>query len=272
MPPTQELVEFIDEQIERLVGILAGGVGQQIGAPDLHASLGHEEVAGPAGFVQFQIKAESHDTMFMPQQAGALVGGGLAEGGRQIEVDAAHDDGSGEVSGVGWVDMVWVRRSPAPGVGYNHGDRFKPATVRPVSGLENIHFPGMCCGMKLSIGLLLLASVSQLGAAVPATDPLEMQVGELVARPQVTVVHFWAPWCSNCRAEMSPDNGWAKFIAANPTVQVVFLNIWHKGQDPARSLAAAGLGAQPNLLLLTHPNASRLAADRLDVFLGLPVT
>ncbi len=71
---------------------------------------------------------------------------------------------------------------------------------------------------------------------------------------------------------MSPDNGWAKFIAANPTVQVVFLNVWHKGQDPAPRLAAAGLGAQPNLLRLTHPNPSRLAADRLDVFLGLPVT
>ena len=126
--------------------------------------------------------------------------------------------------------------------------------------------------MKLLTCLLLLALVVPLGAAAPVTDPLEMQVSELVAGPQVTVVHFWAPWCSNCRAEMSPDDGWAKFIAANPAVKVVFLNVWHKGQDPAPRLATAGLGAQPNLLLLTHPNPSRLAADRLNTFLGLPVT
>ena len=126
--------------------------------------------------------------------------------------------------------------------------------------------------MKLSTCLLLLAPVVPLGAAAPAVDPLEMQVGELVARPQVTVVHFWAPWCPNCRAEMDPAAGWANFIAANPNVQFVFLNIWHKGQDPAPRLAAAGLGPQPNLLLLTHPNPSRLAADRLNSFRDLPVT
>lgn len=126
--------------------------------------------------------------------------------------------------------------------------------------------------MKLSTCLLMLATVVPLGATAPVTDPLEMQLTELVAGPQVTVVHFWAPWCPNCRAEMSPATGWAKFLAANPDVKVVFLNIWHKGQDPAPRLAAAGLGTQPNLLLLTHPNPSRLAADRLNSFLDLPVT
>ena len=126
--------------------------------------------------------------------------------------------------------------------------------------------------MKLSTCLLMLATVVPLGATAPVTDPLEMQLTELVAGPQVTVVHFWAPWCPNCRAEMSPATGWAKFLAANPDVKVVFLNIWHKGQDPAPRLAAAGLGTQPNLLLLTHPNPSRLAADRLNSLLGLPIT
>jgi thiol-disulfide isomerase/thioredoxin len=125
--------------------------------------------------------------------------------------------------------------------------------------------------MKRLVPLLLLMAAVRLPAVEPPPPPLERQVAEIIAGPQVTVVHFWAPWCPNCRAEMGPG-GWAAFIAANPGVKFVFLNIWHKGQDPQPKLNAAGLGPQPNLLLLTHPNASRLAADRLNSFLGLPVT
>jgi thiol-disulfide isomerase/thioredoxin len=122
--------------------------------------------------------------------------------------------------------------------------------------------------------LFLCLALVLVPAALHADDPaakLEQAVAALVAGPQVTVVHFWAPWCPNCREEMRPE-GWAKFVEANPGVQVVFLNIWHKGQDPAPKLAAGGLGSQPNLRLLTHSNPSRLEADRLNSFLGLPLT
>jgi thiol-disulfide isomerase/thioredoxin len=125
--------------------------------------------------------------------------------------------------------------------------------------------------MKRLTWLLAIFAVGWLRAADAPTEALEKQVAELIAGPQVTVVHFWAPWCPNCKAEMAPE-GWAPFIAANPGVKVVFVCIWHKGQDPLPKLAAAGLGAQPNLLLLTHPNPSRLEADRLNAFLGLPLT
>jgi len=117
-----------------------------------------------------------------------------------------------------------------------------------------------------------LMALAWLRGAAAAPAPLEKEVADLIAGPQVTVVHFWAPWCPNCRAEMSPTDGWAKFVAANPQAKIVFINIWHKGQDGKARLDAAGLGAQPNLLLLTHPNPSRLAADRLNTFLGLPIT
>lgn len=119
--------------------------------------------------------------------------------------------------------------------------------------------------------LLALCAAAVLRAEPATPAPLEAEVSALIAGPQVTIVHFWAPWCPNCKAEMGPD-GWAKFIADNPEVKFVFLNIWHKGQDPLPKLTAAGLGAQPNLTLLTHPNASRLKAERVNGFLGLPIT
>lgn len=124
---------------------------------------------------------------------------------------------------------------------------------------------------RFVFGLACLVAVVMQAAEPVDAVTLEKQVADLVAGPQVTVVHFWAPWCPNCQAEMT-SAGWAKFIAANPAVRFVFLNVWHKGQDPQPKLTAAGLGAQPNLLLLTHPNPSRKQEDRMARFLGQPLT
>jgi thiol-disulfide isomerase/thioredoxin len=125
--------------------------------------------------------------------------------------------------------------------------------------------------MKRLVLLLAFACTPLVRASLAEPAPLEAELVQIVAGPRVTVVHLWAPWCPNCKAEMGAD-GWAKFIAANPGVKFVFVNIWHKGQDAQPKLAAAGLGAQPNLVLLTHPNPSRKSDDRLRTLLGLPIT
>ena len=140
--------------------------------------------------------------------------------------------------------------------------------------LEYLPRPRIFPLMPRLVALLALCAAALLRADPPTVAtlaPLEAEVSALIAGPQVTIVHFWAPWCPNCKAEMGAD-GWAKFIAANPGAKFVFLNIWHKGQDPLPKLTAAGLGAQANLTLLTHPNPSRKEADRMNAFLGLPVT
>ena len=120
----------------------------------------------------------------------------------------------------------------------------------------------------LTLSIVGFASLGTAAEVSPAD--VEKTVVDLVASRDVTVVHFWAPWCSNCKSEMG-KNGWAKFVADNPNVKVVFINIWHKGQDPAPKLRAAGLGDQPNLVLLNHPNPSNQKGEQLDRFLGLPL-
>jgi len=81
---------------------------------------------------------------------------------------------------------------------------------------------------------------------------------------------FWAPWCSNCAAELA-KNSWSTFIDTNAEVKFIFVTTWHS--DNGREvLAKNGVGGQTNFELLLHPNPSRKAEDRMTQFLGLPVT
>ncbi len=115
--------------------------------------------------------------------------------------------------------------------------------------------------------LFFLAVFSARGAAPVPT--VEQQLAAAVKSEQVTVVHFWAPWCPNCKAELS-EHGWKQFIAANPAVQVVFVTVWSE-QDGRKMLMSAGLGAQKNFTLLAHPNPSRQETDRVNALLGFPL-
>lgn len=105
---------------------------------------------------------------------------------------------------------------------------------------------------------------------VGTAEQIEAELAAAVAKPEVTVVHLWAPWCGNCKREMGPE-GWAKFVRENPAVRVVFVNIWHRGRDGRAELAAAGLGGQANFTSLTHPNASSRQGEKLERLLGQPV-
>jgi thiol-disulfide isomerase/thioredoxin len=108
-------------------------------------------------------------------------------------------------------------------------------------------------------------------SAAHAADllPIEQQVAAVTKGEKVTVVHFWAPWCSNCYGEISKKDGWASFINANKDVNVIFVTSWNGGQGDGRSLLQKhGIGAQPNFQLLLHPNGARNDAERMRTFLG----
>ncbi len=104
-------------------------------------------------------------------------------------------------------------------------------------------------------------------AALPA---IEQQVADAIASPKVTVVHLWAPWCPNCKAELA-NGAWSGFIASNPDVNFVFVTIWNP-TDGRDVLEKSGVGAEKNFTLLLHPNGSRKRGEKVTQLAGIPVS
>jgi len=124
--------------------------------------------------------------------------------------------------------------------------------------------------MKLATGVLAFLALT-LGLAGQTPD-IEAQVRNATKSDEVTIVHLWAPWCPNCKAELANDR-WSGFIHANPDVTVIFVTVWAGEQGDGRALLERyGVGNQPNFKLLMHPNTSRSKGEKLTMFLGQPVS
>src|SRR5450432_2835393 len=85
-----------------------------------------------------------------------------------------------------------------------------------------------------------------------AESPAEQQVSAAIKAPNVSVVHLWAPWCSNCKAELK-NGGWTKIVKANPKVKFYFVSVWDSGDDGRALLAANQIANQPNVTILADP-------------------
>ncbi|MBS0664135.1 MAG: thioredoxin family protein [Verrucomicrobia bacterium] len=119
--------------------------------------------------------------------------------------------------------------------------------------------------------LCLVLSALRCAAEPPAGwSALEEEVAAAVRGPQVTVVHFWAPWCPNSRAELA-NHGWSTFLALNRDVKFIFVTV--RSSDDCRALLHEnGVGDQPNLVLRHHPNQVRRGDGVIQSFMALPLT
>src|ERR1041385_1291885 len=119
--------------------------------------------------------------------------------------------------------------------------------------------------LRLPILLGFLA-VAPLGAESPA----EQKILDAIKAPDLPVVHLWAPWCSNCQAELK-SGGWLKTIKDNPQVKFYFVSIWNDGGDGRAMLKKFEIADQPNVTVLADPGPRR-GDNKLKQFTSLPVS
>src|SRR5205823_8604239 len=95
----------------------------------------------------------------------------------------------------------------------------------------------------LSILTAFLTTTSLLNAE-PSTA--EQAVADAIKSQHLSVVHLWAPWCSNCQAEMK-RGGWVKMIKDNPNLHFCFVSVWNGGEDGAAMLRKFEIIDQSNV-------------------------
>src|ERR1700686_2613122 len=103
-------------------------------------------------------------------------------------------------------------------------------------------------------GSILAALVA--AASLRAESPAEQRVIEAIKSPDLSVVHLWAPWCSNCQAELK-SGGWLKMVKDNPQVKFYFVSVWNDGGDGKSMLSKFQLADHPNVTILADPGPGR---------------
>jgi len=119
--------------------------------------------------------------------------------------------------------------------------------------------------VRFAIFVAIVAS-----ASLRAEPPAEQSVLGAIKAPNLTVVHLWAPWCSNCQAELK-SGGWTKAVKENPRVKFCFVSIWNDGQDGRALLKKFDIADQPNVTILADPGPRR-GEGKIKQFAGLPLS
>ena len=118
-------------------------------------------------------------------------------------------------------------------------------------------------------GIISLAVILLLSVNAAMASPAEQQVLDAVKSPQLTVVHLWAPWCSNCQAELK-SGGWSKMVKQNPNTKFIFVSVWNNGEDGRATLQKYGLADLPNVVITADPGPR--TGNKITQFAGLPLS
>jgi len=98
----------------------------------------------------------------------------------------------------------------------------------------------------------------------------EKTVFEAIKSPGLSIVHLWAPWCSNCQAELK-SGGWLKMVKNNPQVKFYFVSVWNDGGDGTSMLQRFQIAGQPNVTILADPGPRR-GDGKIKQFAGMPLS
>jgi len=138
-------------------------------------------------------------------------------------------------------------------------------TALALSGLLSSVIVFSMSTIQFMILIVFLAALS-----VRAESPADQAVLAASKSPETSVVHLWAPWCSNCQAELK-SGGWTKIIKENPQVKFYFVSVWNDGQDGRALLHKFGISDQPNVTILADPGPRR-GDGKIKQFAGLPLS
>jgi thiol-disulfide isomerase/thioredoxin len=122
----------------------------------------------------------------------------------------------------------------------------------------------------MSIIRLLTLATLLATASLSAESPAEQTILEAIKSPDLSVVHLWAPWCSNCRAELK-SGGWLKMVKENPQVKFYFVSVWNNGEDGRATLQKFQITDQSNIIILADPGP-RKGENKIKQFAGMPLS
>jgi thiol-disulfide isomerase/thioredoxin len=118
-------------------------------------------------------------------------------------------------------------------------------------------------------GFSILVALVAAGS-IRAESNADQQVRDAIKAPELTVVHLWAPWCSNCQAELK-SGGWLKMVQENPKTKFIFVSVWNNGNDGRAMLERFGLTNQPNITVTADPGP-RSGEGKIKEFASLPLS